>query len=129
MIKCVLRYADIETLLAKLAAIGVTVNKDAETWENVVGRVCTPEMVALNGDRIITVVLLKEEAAKLPDVTAPDFLCDWRSDEVDEDGNLLPWPEYEILAPEGWPKETVSEDGKTTTPCVYKQGAGRISGE
>lgn len=129
MIKCVLRYASIATLLSKLSALGVSVDEEAEAWEGRIGTVCTPELVALNGDRIITIVLSKEEAAKLPDVTAPDFLCDWRSDEVDEEGNHLPWPEYEIDAPKGWPKETVSEDGKTVTPCVYKQGAGRISGE
>lgn len=135
MIKCVLRYASLDTLLAKLAALGIPVQPERDTegaaipLESRVGRICTPELIALNGDRVITIVLAKEEAAKLPDVSAPDFLCDWRSDEVDEDGNLLPWPEYEIPAPEGWPKETVSEDGKTTTPCAYRQGAGRISGE
>lgn len=134
MIKCVLRYASLETLFAKLAALGIAVKpvKEGVEWcpiENRIGRVCTPELIALNGDRIITIVLSKEEAAKLPDVFAPDFLCDWRSDEVDEDGNLLPWPEYEVDTPEGWPTETVSEDGKTVTPCRYTQGAGRISGE
>lgn len=135
MIKCVLRYASLNTLFSKLAAIGISVQPAVDTegaaipLELRVGRICTPELVALNGDRVITIVLSKEEAAKLPDVSSPDFLCDWRSDEVDEEGNLLPWPEYEIPAPEGWPKETIGEDGKTVTPCAYKQGAGRISGE
>lgn len=134
MVKCVLRYADLETLFAKLSDIGITVKpvEEGVEWcpvETRIGRVCTPELVALNGDRVITIVLAKEEAALLPDVSSPDFLTDWRSDEVDEEGCLLPWPEYQVEIPEGWPTETVSDDGKTTTPCVYKQSAGRISGE
>lgn len=121
MITCVLRYSSLVTLFTKLSLVGIEVKSAVGEGglpvpiEQRVGRVCTPELIAKNGDRVITIVLSAAEAAKLPDVATPDFLCDWRSDEVDEDGELLPWPQYEVTAPDGWPDTE-----------AYYQGAGKL---
>lgn len=67
--------------------------------------------------------LSKEQAALIPEVSSPDFLCDWRSDETEDveiDGQMveqpLPWPEYEVTA--------YDEDGNVSG--TYLQGCGKI---
>jgi len=131
----VFRYADIETFIAKLAQLGVptrpAISEDGipHSIEERAGRVMTPPLVDVRGNLVSAILLTEEEAARIPDVTSPVFLCDWRSDETEtvtvdtEDGpqtvaQLLPWPAYEI--------NTYGEDGKVNGTTL--QECGRIAG-
>jgi len=134
MITAVFRFLNFETFVAKLTAIGVptrpAVDEDGNNVpvEYRIGQCTTPPLQDVRGNLACCVLLTEEQAAKIPDVTAPDFLCDWRSDEtetvveVTEDGEqeverLLPWPEYEIAV--------YDNDGKQTGTRM--QGCGRIA--
>ena len=130
----VFRFSDTETFIAKLAQLGVptrpAISEDGipHSIEERAGRCMTPPLVDVRGNLVSAILLIDEEAAKIPDVTSPVFLCDWRSDETEtvtvdtEDGpqeveRLLPWPEYEIAV--------YGEDGKQTGTRM--QGCGRIA--
>ena len=130
----VFRFSDTETFIAKLAQLGVStrpaISEDGipHSIEERAGRCMTPPLVDVRGNLVSAILLIDEEAAKIPDVTSPVFLCDWRSDETEtvtvdtEDGpqeveRLLPWPEYEIAV--------YGEDGKQTGTRM--QGCGRIA--
>ena len=130
----VFRFSDTETFIAKLAQLGVStrpaISEDGipHSIEERAGRCMTPPLVDVRGNLVSAILLIDEEAAKIPDVTSPVFLCDWRSDETEtviettEEGEqeverLLPWPEYEIAV--------YDEDGKQTGTRM--QGCGRIA--
>ena len=130
----VFRFSDTETFIAKLAQLGVStrpaISEDGipHSIEERAGRCMTPPLVDVRGNLVSAILLIDEEAAKIPDVTSPVFLCDWRSDETEtviettEEGEqeverLLPWPEYEIVV--------YGEDGKQTGTRM--QGCGRIA--
>lgn len=129
MIDAVFRFADLETFVSKMADLGVdtrpAVDEEGNTYriEERVGTCMTPPLTAANGNLACCVRLTKEQAALIPDVTAPDFLCDWRNDETEEveiEGELveqlLPWPEYEV--------NDYDKDGNVTGTRM--QGCGRI---
>ena len=129
MIDCVFRFAELETFIAKMAALGVATRDavDAEGTpcciEQRVGAVMTPPLTTALGDLVCCVRLSKEQAALIPEVSSPDFLCDWRSDETEEveiDGQTveqaLPWPEYEVN----------QYDDQGDISGTYMQGCGRI---
>ena len=129
MIDCVFRFAELETFIAKMAALGVATRDavDAEGTpcciEQRVGAVMTPPLTTALGDLVCCVRLSKEQAALIPEVSSPDFLCDWRSDETEEveiDGQMveqaLPWPEYEVN----------QYDDQGDISGTYMQGCGRI---
>lgn len=122
MIDCVFRFSDLETFISKMGDLGVdtkpATDEDGNTYtiEQRAGVVMTPPLIATNGNLVSCVRLTGEQAALTPEVTAPDFLCDWRSDEVDEEGNSLPWPEYEV--------NQYDEQGAVSG--TYMQGCGRI---
>lgn len=52
----------------------------------------------------------------IPKNNNPTFTILWRSDELDEEGNLFPWPEVEVPTP--------NTDGN---PQTRTQGVGRIA--
>jgi len=131
----VFRFSDTETFIAKLAQLGVptrpAISEDGipHSIEERAGRCMTPPLVDVRGNLVSAILLIDEEAAKIPDVTSPVFLCDWRSDEtetvieVTEDGEQeveqpLPWPAYEI--------NTYDEAGKVVGTTL--QECGRIAG-
>ena len=134
MITAVFRFLNFETFVNKLTALGVPTHPAVdEDGNNVpveyrIGQCTTPPLHDVRGNLVCCVLLTDEQAALIPEVTAPDFLCDWRSDEtetiieVTEDGEQeverqLPWPEYEIA--------TYGEDGQHTGTRM--QGCGRIA--
>lgn len=123
MINCVFRFSDLETFVAKMAEIGVDTrpavdeNDNAVAIEQRVGKTMTCLLDHLvTGAFAASCHITAEQAALIPDVTSPEFLCDWRSDETDEEGNLLPWPEYEI--------NVYDDEGNITGTRM--QGVGRI---
>ncbi len=129
MIDCVFRFAELETFIAKMAALGVATRDavDAEGTpcciEQRIGTCLTPPLTTALGDLVCCVRLSKEQAALIPEVSSPDFLCDWRSDETEEveiDGQTveqdLPWPEYEVN----------QYDDQGDISGTYMQGCGRI---
>ncbi len=102
MVECVLRFSDLETFLGKMSELGIAVRPEGDI-ESRCGRVMTPPLALADGNLALTIRLEDDEAALIPDITSPDFLCDWRSDEVEEEdvyGEIvkqpLPWPEYGI---------------------------------
>ncbi len=130
----VFRALNLETLVSKLAQLGLPTRPATDEDGNPtpveyrIGQCTTPPLHDVRGNLVCCVLLTEEQAALIPDVTAPDFLCDWRSDEtetvieVTEDGEqeverLLPWPEYEIAV--------YDNDGKQTGTRM--QGCGRIA--
>lgn len=134
MITAVFRFLNFETFVSKLAQLGLSTRPATDEDGNPmpveyrIGQCTTPTLTDVRGNLACCVLLTEEQAAKIPDVTDPDFLCDWRSDEtetvieVTEDGEqeverLLPWPEYEIAV--------YGEDGKQTGTRM--QGCGRIA--
>lgn len=134
MITAVFRFLNFETFVAKLTALGVptrpAVDEDGVNVpvEYRIGQCTTPPLQDVRGNLACCVMLTDEQAAKIPDVTSPEFLCDWRSDETEtviedtEDGpqeveRPLPWPEYEVAV--------YGEDGKQ--PGTRMQGCGRIA--
>ncbi|MDY0282330.1 MAG: hypothetical protein RBR35_17425 [Salinivirgaceae bacterium] len=135
MIDCVFRFAELETFIAKMAALEVATRDavDAEgapcCIEQRVGAVMTPPLTTALKEQAVCVRLTEEQAALIPNVTSPEFLCDWRSDEVmdveevAEDGSIfvheqpLPWPTYEI--------PTCYVDGQLSGTRM--QGCGRIA--
>ena len=134
MITAVFRFLNFETFIAKLTALGVQTRPSVDENGNPVpveyriGQCTTPPLHDVRGNLVCCVLLTDEQAALIPEVTAPDFLCDWRSDETEtviettEEGEqeverLLPWPEYEIA--------TYGEDGQQTRTRM--QGCGRIA--
>ena len=122
----VFRFLDLETFIGKLAQLGIPTRPAVDEEGNIVplesrvGAVMNAHNPPdVRGHRTATVRLTPEQAALIPDVTSPEFLCDWREDEaeiatVDSEQveQPLPWPEYEIPG----------EDG------TYWLGAGGISG-
>lgn len=129
MLDVVFRFSDLETFVSKLAELGVDtkppVSEDGTTYriEERVGTCMTPTLATALGALACCVRLTEEQAALIPDVTAPEFLCDWRSDETEEveiDGQIveqpLPWPEYEVNA----------YDAEGTVTGTRMQGVGRI---
>lgn len=135
MITAVFRFLNFETFVTNLAALGVPTHPDVdEDGNNVpieyrIAQCTTPPLHDIRGNLVCCVLLTEEQAALIPDVTDPDFLCDWRSDEVmdveevAEDGSIfvheqpLPWPTYEI--------PTYDVEGQLSGTRM--QGCGRIA--
>jgi len=114
MITAIFRMSDIESNLQALATLGLFADKEwyAESQESrdtlttfisknnikheqLVGGMNCPYMQIDSGDYILTVKLSPADAALIPEVTSPDFLCDWRDDELFEEA-LLPYPQYDV---------------------------------
>jgi hypothetical protein len=127
MTDVVLRYNDFAIMKAQLAEIGVTVHEPGEgqtlKTEGQFGMVNTPMLETANGDIVFSIRLSDEEADLLPlYVAPPEFVCDYRSDEVDEEGAPFDWPMYTISYPE------LDQDGVPTGVTLERQqGAGRIA--
>ena len=79
--------------------------------EEQIARCSTPEQVTHQGN-VRTIRLHESEAALIPEITSPDFLCDWRSDEEN--------------APEDWPSYTYDATDIDGNLYIGTVQAGRI---
>lgn len=111
----VFRFLDLETFISKLAQLGIPTRPAVDEEGNPVpleSRVAAcmnaHNPADIRGHRTATIRLTPEQAALIPEVTSPDFLCDWIEGEVEiatvdgeEVEQPLPWPEYEIQGEDG----------------------------
>ena len=102
MIEVIFRYGNSTAFKNRLNALALSFrdgddeNGDPYRTEAFLGSVSTPHLEDVNGDKYFTARLVADDADKIPDNDQnPAFAIIWRSDEVDEDGNLEPWPEAE----------------------------------
>lgn len=123
MIDCVLKTGNLTSCNARLKQLGIVVRETGDETNPWNGRtedryeiVNTPILTDVSDDMYFCIRMTDEQAAKIPKNDTPNFATIWRSDEFDEEGNLLPWPEVEVQA--------YDIDGNLSGTRF--QGAGRI---
>ena len=107
MIDLVIKTKNLKTAFARLRVLGLRVNCDEEgtpltRYEEMVEHCCTPPIKDINGDWYFTFRITDESKAnKIPKQDTPNFAVIWQSNELDGEGNKLPWPEVEVRGETG----------------------------